>query len=64
MTMPNLAMLFGPTLMRSGNSNRDLLDIGVQSQVVAYLITNALTLFEDVALSSGGTADSPLSSPS
>ena len=62
MTMPNLAMLFGPSLMRTGDENQDLIGIGVQSQVAAFLITHALELFGDPAYSGPGDL-TPLPSP-
>jgi len=61
MTVPNLAVIFGPALMRSGRENRDLLEIHIQSRVAAFLITHALELFEPPAVTSPETP-SPLPS--
>ena len=57
MTTSNLAVLFGPTLMRSGQGARDLIDIGVQARTVAFLITHALEIFDETAY------DAALASP-
>ncbi|KAI8063501.1 hypothetical protein BC940DRAFT_307363 [Gongronella butleri] len=45
MTIKNLALVFGPTLMRSQDSSRDLMDMGVKNAVVEYLISHVYELF-------------------
>lgn len=46
MTVKNLALVFGPTLMRDRDPNRDFLDMSYKNAVVEYLILNAHSLFD------------------
>ncbi|KAG1079825.1 hypothetical protein G6F42_023592 [Rhizopus arrhizus] len=41
MTTKNLAMVFGPTLLRDVESSRDLVDMSYKNAVVEFLIINA-----------------------
>lgn len=45
MTTKNLAMVFGPTLLRDIESSRDLVDMSYKNAVVEYLILNVNELF-------------------
>lgn len=45
MTAKNLAVVFGPTLMRDQDPSRDLLDMNAKNATVEYIITNTTTLF-------------------
>ncbi|KAF7725555.1 hypothetical protein EC973_009510 [Apophysomyces ossiformis] len=45
MTSKNLAVVFGPTLLRDRDATRDLLDMSYKNAVVDYLINQALVLF-------------------
>ncbi|ORX55000.1 RhoGAP-domain-containing protein [Hesseltinella vesiculosa] len=45
MTTKNLALVFGPTLIRSKDPSRELLDMGVKNSVVEYLISHVYDLF-------------------
>ncbi|KAG0178256.1 hypothetical protein DFQ29_003721 [Apophysomyces sp. BC1021] len=45
MTTKNLAVVFGPTLMRDRDATRDLLDMSYKNAVVDYIINQALVLF-------------------
>lgn len=46
MTVKNLALVFGPTLMRDRDPNRDFLDMSYKNAVVEYFILNAHSLFD------------------
>lgn len=41
MTTKNLAMVFGPTLLRDVESSRDLVDMSFKNAVVEFLIIHA-----------------------
>lgn len=41
MTTKNLAMVFGPTLLRDVESSRDLVDVSFKNAVVEFLIVHA-----------------------
>ncbi|KAI8582778.1 hypothetical protein K450DRAFT_226868 [Umbelopsis ramanniana AG] len=45
MTAKNLAVVFGPTLLRDQDSSRDLLDMNAKNATVEYIISNTTTLF-------------------
>lgn len=45
MTTKNLAMVFGPTLMRDEDGSRELADMSYKNAVIEYLITHAHSLF-------------------
>lgn len=45
MTAKNLAVVFGPTLMRDQDPSRDLLDMNAKNTTVEYIINNTTTLF-------------------
>jgi hypothetical protein len=45
MTAKNLAVVFGPTLMRDQDPSRDLTDMNAKNTTVEYIITNTTTLF-------------------
>ncbi|KAI8879732.1 RhoGAP-domain-containing protein [Backusella circina FSU 941] len=45
MTTKNLAMVFGPTLMRDAEASRDLLDMSYKNAVIEYLIVHVDELF-------------------
>ncbi|KAI8333528.1 hypothetical protein BC941DRAFT_433707 [Chlamydoabsidia padenii] len=45
MTAKNLAMVFGPTLMRDQDASRDLVDMGLKNATIEYLITHVYDLF-------------------
>jgi hypothetical protein len=45
MTTKNLAMVFGPTLMRDAEASRDLLDMSYKNAAIEYLIVHADDLF-------------------
>ncbi|CAO3591494.1 unnamed protein product [Absidia cylindrospora] len=45
MTLKNLAMVFGPTLMRDQDTSRDLIDLGLRNATVEYLLTHVFDLF-------------------
>lgn len=45
MTVKNLALVFGPTLMRDTDSNRDFLDMSYKNATMEYLILNSKELF-------------------
>ncbi|KAI8085995.1 uncharacterized protein BX664DRAFT_281536 [Halteromyces radiatus] len=45
MTIKNLAMVFGPTLLRDQDASRDLVDMGFKNATIEYLITHAYDLF-------------------
>ncbi|KAI8977903.1 hypothetical protein BDB01DRAFT_844278 [Pilobolus umbonatus] len=45
MTTKNLAMVFGPSLMRDIESNRDLIDMSLKNAVIEYLIIHSSELF-------------------
>lgn len=45
MTTKNLAMVFGPTLMRDQDASRDLVDMGLRNATIEYLITHVYDLF-------------------
>jgi hypothetical protein len=40
MTTKNLAMVFGPTLMRDVEASRDLVDMSFKNAVIEFLIMN------------------------
>ena len=44
MNVPNLAMMFGPTIMRSPEG-RDLLDLAGQAKTVSFLISHYADIF-------------------
>ncbi|CAO3642723.1 unnamed protein product [Cunninghamella blakesleeana] len=45
MTTRNLAMVFGPTLLRDQDATRDLIDMGSKNATIEYLINNVYELF-------------------
>ncbi|KAH8553365.1 hypothetical protein BGW37DRAFT_422657 [Umbelopsis sp. PMI_123] len=45
MTAKNLAVVFGPTLLRDQDSSRDLLDMNAKNATVEYIISNSAALF-------------------
>ncbi|KAG0178082.1 hypothetical protein DFQ29_003960 [Apophysomyces sp. BC1021] len=45
MTTKNLAMVFGPTLMRDKDPSRDLLDMSYKNAAIEFLIHNAFDFF-------------------
>jgi Rho-type GTPase-activating protein 1/2 len=45
MTAKNLAVVFGPTLLRDQDSSRDLLDMNAKNTTVEYIISITPTLF-------------------
>jgi len=45
MSVTNLALIFGPNLMRSNNLGQDIMDMTLQAKVLSYLIVNADDLF-------------------
>ncbi|KAI8384559.1 uncharacterized protein BYT42DRAFT_265892 [Radiomyces spectabilis] len=45
MTTKNLAMVFGPTLLRDKDAARDLVDMCYKNATIEYLITHAFDLF-------------------
>ncbi|KAI8073872.1 hypothetical protein BC940DRAFT_267047 [Gongronella butleri] len=47
MTVKNLAMVFGPTLMRDREAARDLVDMSSKNAVIEYHITHFSSLFTD-----------------
>jgi hypothetical protein len=46
MTTKNLAMVFGPTLLRDIESTRDLIDMSSKNSVIEYLIIHVNELFD------------------
>lgn len=45
MTSKNLAVVFGPTLMRDRDASRDLLDMNYKNAAIEYIIGNVDALF-------------------
>jgi hypothetical protein len=45
MTTKNLAMVFGPTLMRDEDGSRELTDMSYKNAVIEFLITRVHQLF-------------------
>jgi hypothetical protein len=45
MTFKNLAVVFGPTLMRSLDPDREFLDMGTKNGVVEFIIQNTNDVF-------------------
>ena len=45
MTIKNLAMVFGPTLMRDTDASRELTDMSYKNAVIEFLITHVHKLF-------------------
>ncbi|KAG9302849.1 hypothetical protein G9A89_009626 [Geosiphon pyriformis] len=45
MTAKNLAVVFGPTLLRGPNANTEILDMNLKNSVVEYIIQNTERLF-------------------
>jgi hypothetical protein len=44
MTFKNLAVVFGPTLMRSADPDREFLDMGSKNAVVEFIIKHSARL--------------------
>lgn len=47
MTTKNLAVIFGPTLMRHRDESRDLVDMNHKINAIEYILRNASSLFID-----------------
>ncbi|CAO3587359.1 unnamed protein product [Absidia cylindrospora] len=47
MTTKNLAMVFGPTLLRDKDATRDLLDMSYKNATIEYIINHTQLLFAD-----------------
>ncbi|KAG2186647.1 hypothetical protein INT44_002871 [Umbelopsis vinacea] len=47
MTAKNLAVVFGPTLLRDQDSSRDLLDMNAKNATVEYIISNTTAFFSN-----------------
>ncbi|RKP25283.1 Rho GTPase activation protein [Syncephalis pseudoplumigaleata] len=49
MTFKNLAVVFGPTLMRSADPDREFLDMGAKNAVVEFILKHSARLFPNAA---------------
>ena len=49
MTSRNLAVVFGPTLMRHSDENKDLVDMNHKINAIDYILSHISTLFADPA---------------
>lgn len=47
MNTRNLAVVFGPTLLRNPDENKDLLEMNRKIEIIDYMIRNEHDLFED-----------------
>jgi hypothetical protein len=47
MTAKNLAVVFGPTLLRDQDPSRELLDMNAKNTTVEFIIINSVILFAE-----------------
>jgi hypothetical protein len=66
MTAKNIAVVFGPTLMRDADANRDLLEMNFKNAVIEFILNHMYVLFNRSSLDEEPpkTSSSPVSTAS